>query len=92
MILKGVFRKLAQIKILHFSLVLSGIFFAAALINILNHEMWRDEFQGWLLARDSETIGDLFRNTRAIRSYGTWGCFSLVKSLITRSSCRFIIY
>jgi len=26
--------------------------------------MWRDELQGWLLARDSSTIGDLFRNTR----------------------------
>ena len=64
MILKRFFHQLAQIKILHFSLVLSGIFFAAALINILNHEMWRDEFQGWLLARDSETIGDLFKNTR----------------------------
>ena len=64
MILKRVFHKLAQIKILHFSLLLSCIFFAVALINILNHEMWRDELQGWLLARDSATIGDLIRNTR----------------------------
>lgn len=63
-LLKRFFHKLTQIKTLHFLLILLGLFFAAALINILNHEMWRDELQGWLLARDSATIGDLFRNTR----------------------------
>lgn len=28
------------------------------------HEMWRDELQAWLLARDSATLGELWRNTR----------------------------
>lgn len=29
-----------------------------------SHEMWRDELQAWLLARDSGSLAELWRNTR----------------------------
>ena len=64
MILKKLISKLTQIKTLHFSILLSSVFLLFALLNILNHEMWRDELQAWLLGRDSETILDLFRNLK----------------------------
>ncbi len=31
---------------------------------LLHHEMWRDELQAWLLARDSHGLAELWRNTR----------------------------
>lgn len=39
--------------------------YAAALgLLLTRHEPWRDEIQAWLLARDSPTLVDLWRNTR----------------------------
>ena len=43
-------------------LVLAFLFFG--LIGILNHEMWLDELQSWMIARDSSSISDLFNNLR----------------------------
>jgi hypothetical protein len=38
----------------------------AVLLGIVTwrHEMWRDELQAWLIARDSQSIADLFHNLR----------------------------
>jgi hypothetical protein len=38
----------------------------AVLLGVLlgRHEMWRDELQAWMLARDSSSLADLWRNTR----------------------------
>lgn len=41
-----------------------SIFFVFGLIGILNHAMWRDELNGWLIARDSHTIYELFSNVK----------------------------
>ncbi|MBE9200029.1 MULTISPECIES: hypothetical protein [unclassified Nodularia (in: cyanobacteria)] len=38
------------------------IFSTLGLIGILNHSMWRDELNPWLIVRDSETFGDLIAN------------------------------
>jgi hypothetical protein len=43
---------------------LTVVFLSAGLISILHHEMWRDEMQAWLIARDSSSIGELFENLR----------------------------
>ena len=43
-------------------LVLS--FLCIGLLNILTHEMWRDELQAWLIAKDSVSIMNLFSNLR----------------------------
>lgn len=40
------------------------LFFSIGLINIVNHEPWRDEIEAWLIAKDSNSIPELFRNFR----------------------------
>ncbi|MFN6563328.1 MAG: hypothetical protein RMY28_026525 [Nostoc sp. ChiSLP01] len=40
------------------------IFSVLGLIGILNHSMWRDELNPWLIVRDSESFGDLIGNIR----------------------------
>lgn len=39
-------------------------FLFLGLLGILNHEIWRDEAQAWLIARDSSSIINLFENLR----------------------------
>ncbi|MBF0516688.1 MAG: hypothetical protein HQK97_06140 [Nitrospirae bacterium] len=39
-------------------------FLALGIFNILHHEMWRDELEAWMMARDASTLGELFNNIR----------------------------
>ncbi|MGF1989058.1 MAG: hypothetical protein RMY62_014465 [Nostoc sp. ZfuVER08] len=41
-----------------------SIFSALGLIGIINHSMWRDELNPWLIVRDSESFGNLIANIR----------------------------
>lgn len=47
-----------------FPLVLSLAFFALVLAGLVRHEMWRDELQAWLIARDSVSVPNLLFNLR----------------------------
>jgi len=47
-----------------FALVITAVFFVIALIGILNHEMWRDEFEPWLIARNANSFIQLYENWR----------------------------
>ena len=47
-------------------------FAVLALIGLLHHELWRDEVQAWLLAINSPTLIDLFRNMRTEGHPGLW--------------------
>ncbi|HIK07527.1 MAG TPA: hypothetical protein IGS40_23010 [Trichormus sp. M33_DOE_039] len=40
------------------------IFSTLGLIGIINHSMWRDELNPWLIVRDSESFGKLINNIR----------------------------
>jgi len=51
-------------------IVVAFLFIGAA--GILHHEMWRDELQAWLIARDSASLGDLFYNLRYEKHPGLW--------------------
>lgn len=45
----------------------AGLLLAFGLLGlggILNHAMWRDELNGWLIARDSLSLGDFWHNVR----------------------------
>lgn len=44
--------------------LLTLLYFAVSLIGILHHELWLDEAQHWLLARDSNSVSELVQNTR----------------------------
>ncbi len=43
-----------------FSALLTLAFAAIVLVGILNHAMWRDEVNPWLIVRDSVTMADMF--------------------------------
>src|SRR5215510_31505 len=55
-----------------FPYVVTLLFFALTLWGILHHEMWRDELQAWLVARDSQSLLDLIHNVRYERSPALW--------------------
>lgn len=43
---------------------LTALFFCVLLCGISHHELWRDETQAWLIARDSSSIFEIFSNLR----------------------------
>ena len=51
--------KFNKIKIYQTPWFITGIFFILGLIGILNHAMWRDELQAWLLAQESASLPEL---------------------------------
>ena len=54
------------------SLFLTACFFAIIAFGLFHHEMWRDELQAWLLARDSNSLAHLFSNLRYDGHPGLW--------------------
>ena len=54
------------------AIALSLVFFISALCFIGQHEMWRDELQAWLLARDSATVIELFQNLKYEYHQSLW--------------------
>lgn len=55
-----------------FETLLILAFFCLGLVGILHHEMWRDELQAWLLARDSASVVELYQNLRFEGHPGLW--------------------
>jgi len=41
-------------------------------LGMINHEMWGDELQAWLIAKDSLSVFDLFKNLRYESHPGLW--------------------
>lgn len=54
---------------------------ALVLILLLRHEMWQDEWQAWLIARDSPSLPELLRNLRYEGHPGLWhlGLFPITR-------------
>ncbi|MEM6751422.1 MAG: hypothetical protein AAF630_00305 [Cyanobacteria bacterium P01_C01_bin.38] len=59
-------------KYLTYSNCIILAFFILSFIGILNHEMWRDETQAWLIARDASTLTDLYENLKYEGHPGLW--------------------
>ena len=64
-----------------FTALLVVVFLSLGLVGVVNHEMWRDELQSWLIARDSSSIKNLFDNIRYESHPGLW---YLILYLLTR--------
>lgn len=47
-------------------------FFCLGLILLVRHEIWQDEWQAWLIARESASLPELFRNLRYEGHPGLW--------------------
>jgi hypothetical protein len=58
------------------------IFAFIGLIGIFNHAMWRDELNPWLIAKDSQSFGDLISNIRYEGHPVLWYfCLALVNKI-----------
>ena len=57
-------KRFSLANIQHFESFLLLVFFVLGLLGILNHAMWRDELNGWLIARDSASLTDFWNNIR----------------------------
>jgi hypothetical protein len=68
-----------------FALTATALYAALVFVGLAHHAMWRDELQAWMIARDSGTIGDLFRNIRYEGHPPLWFLLLYVASRITRA-------
>ncbi|WP_250125305.1 hypothetical protein [Chroococcidiopsis sp. CCMEE 29] len=68
-----------------FTALLVLVFLAFGLIGILNHEMWPDEIQAWLIARDSTSFSNLFKNLRYEGHPGLWHSLLYLITRFTRN-------
>lgn len=58
-----------------FALMVTAGFFAIALLGMLSHEMWRDEHQAWLVARDANSLSQLLDNMNYEGNPALWHFF-----------------
>ena len=69
----------------HYALGLTVLFLAVGAFTASHHEMWRDEIQAWLLARDSTSIFNLFANLKYEGHPGLWHLCLMPLSRISHS-------
>ncbi|HEV8270943.1 MAG TPA: hypothetical protein VGQ04_06520 [Chitinophagaceae bacterium] len=58
-----------------FALLVTAGFFVIALLGMLSHEMWRDEHQAWLVARDANSLSQLLDNMNYEGNPALWHFF-----------------
>jgi hypothetical protein len=63
---------MGKVNPLIYSIIITLVFFLIALTGILHHEMWRDEHQSWLVARDAHSVPELFKNMRYEGNPALW--------------------
>ena len=56
----------------YFNLLTLLTFIFITTIGIVNHEMWRDELEAWLIARDSASISELLENIKYTGHPALW--------------------
>lgn len=69
----------------HYALGLAFLFLAVGGYTAIHHEMWRDEIQAWLLARDSASVFELFAHLKYEGHPGLWHLFLMPLTRITQS-------
>jgi hypothetical protein len=67
----------------NFHFIITGIFFLLSVIGILHHEMWRDELQAWMDARDAHSLSQLFQNVKYEGHPALWYMFLYVFTSVT---------
>jgi hypothetical protein len=66
-----------------FSCVVTILFFLIALAGIFHHEMWRDEHQAWLVARDADSLSELLVNMKYEGNPALWHMFLYFITMVT---------
>ena len=69
----------------HYALGLAFLFLGVGAFTAIHHEMWRDEIQAWLIARDSSSIFDLFAHLKYEGHPGLWHLCLMPLTRITHS-------
>ena len=69
----------------HYALGLTVLFLVVGAFTASHHEMWRDEIQAWLLARDSTSLFNLFANLKYEGHPGLWHLCLMPLSRISHS-------
>lgn len=67
------------------SIFFLGLFILLSLVTVLRHEMWRDELQAWLLAKDQTSFSDLGREGRYEKHPMAWFIFLFLLTRLTSS-------
>ncbi len=68
-----------------FTYLLAIIFFILSFVGVINHEIWGDEAQAWLIARDSVSLPDLYKNLRYEGHPGLWHICLFIISRFTHN-------
>jgi hypothetical protein len=58
-------------------------FLALGIVGLANHEMWRDELEIWLIARDSGSVGQLFQNMGTQGHPAVWYLLNFLLARLT---------
>ena len=74
-----------RIKETHYALGLTFLFLVVGSYTLSHHEMWRDEIQAWLLARDSASVFELFSHLKYEGHPGLWHLYLMPLTRITHS-------
>jgi hypothetical protein len=67
-----------------FPYAITLLFFILSLTGILHHEMWRDEYQAWMVATDADSFSELYRNMKYEGNPMLWHVFLFLFSSVTR--------
>ena len=65
--------------------IIAITFFLLGALCLSHHEMWRDEIQAWLLARDSNSVPNLFANLKYEGHPGLWHLLLMPLTRISHS-------
>lgn len=67
------------------TLLVVALFLVVGLIGAANHEMWRDELEIWLIARDSGSLPELLRNMSTEGHPALWYLTTWLVARVTRN-------
>lgn len=70
-------------EIPYFPYIMTGIFLILTGVGMGNHEMWRDEHQAWLVARDAGSFSELYQNMRYEGNPMLWHSFLWILTQFT---------
>ena len=68
-----------------FALALTAAYALVLAFTLFHHEMWRDELQAWMIARDSTGVLDLFRNREYEAAPMLWHLLLMLVTRLTSS-------
>ena len=68
-----------------FAPALTAVYALVLSFALVHHEMWRDEIQAWLLARDSADVFELFHNLKYEGHPGLWYLLLMPVTRLTNS-------